>query len=134
MTERNTFFTRNEAIEKLHQLINSGFLRRDTEEDLQEIANLIEYEMNGEHSWGQPYESRTYLDSSLRGDLITDEEFAKREEQHMNCRFSPAPCEVQQLRDEYAKRIGFSEDEATEREKVQFIKDFKYYYSVNNSY
>lgn len=65
--------TRLQAVRKLYDLINSGILAEDLEQDLRDIANCIEAEENlGIFLWGADDD---YIDLYIvkREDLITDE-------------------------------------------------------------
>ena len=62
--------TREQAVEVLYMLINSGILDVHFDESLQEIANCIEAEEElGLHIWGAPSEDVSILYTSKRTDL-----------------------------------------------------------------
>ena len=128
--KKDTYLSREESIEKIYELINSGFLNKTMEEDLQEIANLIQYELDGEHLWGQPYEADNKLRSAYREDLLTEELMEEMNTQHMNCRFIPCKNEIEDLRKRYYENRGIDET-SNFSDRVQCEKDFIYYYGIN---
>ena len=114
MSDRNNFLTRKESIEVLYDVINSGILDQDLEDDLIEIASLIEFELRGEHSWGQPYESRSELDVAYRADLITSEIIREADRQHKEAMYIPCTLEMKELIEYYKEQEGL--DKLTEEE------------------
>ena len=71
--ERLTLITRNEAVDVLLTLVNSGILDKNIEEKLAEISTIIEDEEIGYHFWGADHSERVILFTATRVDLITDE-------------------------------------------------------------
>jgi len=62
--------TRQEAINVLYQIMNSGIIDEELEDALQEIANCIEDENYLKiHSWGMPCNEYIKLHTSKRTDL-----------------------------------------------------------------
>lgn len=73
--------TREEAIETLYELINSGILSEDITSKLENIANCIEAEDSennlGISLWGVLEDDWAVLFMAYREDLWTDERIAK---------------------------------------------------------
>ena len=66
----STVITREAAIDRLYQLINSGVFEKDVEDDLQDIANCIEDEKQLRiHSWGMNADEYGKLHTAWRTDL-----------------------------------------------------------------
>ena len=127
------YLSREEAIEKIYELINAGFLNKEMEEDLQEIANLIQYELNGEHLWGQPTVNNDKLISAYREDLLTEELMEEMNTQHLNCRFVPCKNEIEMFRKYFYENRGIDETSSFE-DRLQCEKDFIYNYGINPIY
>lgn len=125
----NRFFTRSEAISALYEVINAGILDDAIENNLSEIANLIQYELNGEHLWGQPYESCDKLHVAYREDLWTEELIKECQKQHNDIRFIPSPTEIPELKEHYMEICAVDEDDTVAME--QFEKDFNSYYNID---
>lgn len=68
--ERASVITREEAVEVLTQLINSGVLTYDIEEKLVDISNLIDLERVGYHFWGADEEEFAKLHIALNNEVI----------------------------------------------------------------
>lgn len=84
--------TREEAIDALYEVINSGIIKEELSDELQEIANCIRDENLGMHTWGAGAEiGMLYV--STRQDLITDEMDKKAKEIYEKHAFTPAPYE-----------------------------------------
>lgn len=66
------YLTREEAVEKIYAVINSGIIKDELEEDLANIANSIENEEKGLFTWGAEDEV-VDLFIAKRSDLITPE-------------------------------------------------------------
>lgn len=128
--QEDMYLSREEAIEKIYELINAGFLNKTMEEDLQEIANLIQYELDGEHLWGQPRANNDKLISDYREDLLTEELIEEMNTQHMNCRFIPCKNEIEDFRKRYYENRGIDET-SNFSDRVQCEKDFIYHYGIN---
>ena len=71
--------SRKEAIVRLYDVMNSGILAEDLENDLQEIVNWIDYEQYGLHLWSAPDEDVGILATSMRTDLPEFEDFIKKQ-------------------------------------------------------
>lgn len=69
--ERASVITREEAVEVLTQLINSGILTYDIEEKLVDISNLIDLERVGYHLWGADEQEYTKLNTAFSNDVVT---------------------------------------------------------------
>ena len=83
--------TREEAVETLYEIINSGIISDDLESKLQDIANCIEDE-DKEHglgimAWGMNREEHGMLHTAYREDLWTDELKAKIQAIHDSVRY-----------------------------------------------
>lgn len=69
--------TRQEAVDTLYAMINSGILAEEIEDNLREIANIIEDEDKenglGIMAWGMDSEEHGMLHTAYRKDLWTDE-------------------------------------------------------------
>jgi hypothetical protein len=128
---RKKYLTRQASIDILYDLASSEFFSEELSDNLHEIANLISYELDGEHFWGQPYESSDKLRVAYREDLWTEELAKEVAEQHERARFTPAPNEVQQLKDYFFEMRGIDED-SDYTDKQQCEKDFAYNYNINN--
>ena len=63
--------SRDEAIQVLYQVMNSGIISEDIEEELQDIANCIEGEKKGLFLWGAD-DDHIDLFTARREDLIDD--------------------------------------------------------------
>ena len=125
----NRFLTRSEGISVLYEVINSGILDDAIEANLTELANLLQYELEGEHLWGQPYSACDKLHVAYREDLWTDELVKECQKQHDNVRFIPSPTEIPELKEHYMEMCEVDEDDAIAME--QFEKDFNNYYHIN---
>lgn len=89
--------TREEAISAMYTLINTGILEEDLEETLQEIANAIEHERCGSHTWGADAEEYATLVTSRRADLITAEYAAEKKRIVNKYAFEPSPFEKTEI-------------------------------------
>ena len=69
----NKVITRDEAINILYTLVNSGILSETLEEKLREIADNIEMEKIGYHFWGADREENAKLFTAVHVDCITPE-------------------------------------------------------------
>lgn len=65
--------TRDQAIETLYDLINSGVLSEEICDRLQEIANAVENEKYGLHLWGADNGEYDVLCTAVREDFNDDE-------------------------------------------------------------
>lgn len=128
---KNNYLSRQEAIDVLRTVASTGLLADEIEEELDEIANLISYELDGEHFWGQSYESGDKLRVAYREDLWTDKLVMEVSAQHNNARFIPAPNEIQELRDYFYETRGIDE-ECDIEDQQQCENDFIDHYGLNN--
>ncbi len=131
--DKNTYLSRQESIDILRSLTSTGMLAEELESELEEIANLISYELEGEHFWGQPYESDDKLRIAYRQDLITDELYDEMTKQHEAARFTPAPNEIQELRAYFYETREIGDDSDVE-DQQQCENDFINHYGINNIY
>lgn len=131
--DKDHYLSRQEACTVLYELASSGVLSEELEENLDEIANLISYELDGEHFWGQPYESSDKLRVAYRDDLWTDELIKEVSEQHENARFVPAKNEINDLKEHFYEMRGIDE-ESDFADQQQCKKDFMYHYGLYNIY
>jgi hypothetical protein len=129
--DKDHYLSRQEACTVLHELASSGVLSEELEENLDEIANLISYELDGEHFWGQSYESSDKLRVAYRDDLLTDELIKEVSEQHENARFIPAKNEINDLKEHFYEMRGIDE-ESDFADQQQCEKDFMYHYGLYN--
>ena len=127
--DKDHYLSRQEACTVLHELAGSGILSEELEENLDEIANLISYELDGEHFWGQSYESSNKLRIAYRDDLWTDELIKEVSEQHENARFVPAKNEINDLKKYFYEMRGVDE-ESDFADQQQCEKDFMYHYGL----
>lgn len=95
MNER--MITRDEAVETLIELAESGTLREDLADKLAEIASLIEHEREGMHYWGININDYYKMVTAYREDLITDKLMDDWERILEKYSFTPAPCEKQEI-------------------------------------
>lgn len=95
------YITRNEAIDVLYCLINSGILDDELEAEIEEIACCIEKENEGYHLWGADAEVGE-LFVARRQDQWTDELVSHLREIHDKYSFTPAPFE----RAEFEERLS----------------------------
>ena len=86
------FIQREEAVQVLYNLINSGILKREYEDALEEIATCIEKEGQGLHMWGAE-DDAVELFVAYRKDLLTDEVKKKIKDTQEKYSFSPSPFE-----------------------------------------
>lgn len=93
------FITREEAIETLVNLVNSGILDEELENNLEEIISCIDYERKGYHAWGADCEF-TDLFIAYRSDLWTDELKERMQKLHNKYSFTPASYEQEEINDE----------------------------------
>ena len=128
---KDTYLSRQEAIDVLLSAASTGVLASELEDDLEEIANLISYELDGEHFWGQPYESGDKLRVAYREDLWTEELIKEVSAQHEHARFIPAPNEIQELKEYFYERSEVDEDSDVETQQ-QCENDFINHYGLNN--
>jgi hypothetical protein len=131
--DKEYFLSRQEAIETLRELSNSGVLSKELEENLDEIANLISYELDGEHFWGQPYKLADKLRIDYREDLWTDELMQEASKQHLNARFIPCKNEIESLKEYYYEMRGASDEESDFAYRQECEKDFIYNYGLYNA-
>jgi hypothetical protein len=129
--DKDHYLSRQEACTILHELASSGVLSEELEDNLDEIANLISYELDGEHFWGQSYESGNKLRVAYRDDLWTDELLKEATEQHENARFIPAKNEINGLKERFYEMRGVDE-ESDFADQQQCEKDFMYHYGLYN--
>lgn len=129
--DKDHYLSRQEACTVLHELASSSVLSEELEENLDEIANLISYELEGEHFWGQSYESSNKLRIAYRDDLWTDELVKEVSEQHENARFVPAKNEINDLKEYFYEMRGVDE-ESDFADQQQCEKDFMYHYGLYN--
>ena len=129
--DKDHYLSRQEACTVLHKLAGSGILSEELKENLDEIANLISYELDGEHFWGQTYESGNKLRVVYRDDLWTDELVKEVTKQHENARFIPAKNEVADLKEYFYEMRGVDE-ESDFADQQQCEKDFMYHYGLYN--
>ena len=94
--------TREKALETLYNLINSGVLSVEVEDDLQEIANAINNERYGLHMWGADNKEYDFLATAVRADLITDEHIAEGERILKKYSFIPSPYEKEEINENIA--------------------------------
>ena len=86
--------TRERAISVIYQLINSGVLNEELEDQLQDIANCIEEEKLGIHAWGMYYEDYITLKTAIRTDLPDSDPFIQKQKRIIaEHRFSPSKFE-----------------------------------------
>lgn len=129
--DKDHYLSRQEACTVLHELASSGVLSEELEENLDEIANLISYELDGEHFWGQTYESGNKLRIAYRDDLWTDELVKEVTKQHENARFIPAKNEIADLKEYFYQMCGVDE-ESDFADQQQCEKDFIYNYGLHD--
>ncbi len=129
--DKDHYLSRQEACTVLHELASSGVLSEELEENLDEIANLISYELDGEHFWGQSYESSDKLRVAYHDDLWTDELIKEVSEQHENAKFVPAKNEINDLKEHFYEMRGIDE-ESDFADQQQCEKDFMYHYGLYN--
>lgn len=128
---KDRYLSRQESIDVLRAISSTGLLAEEIEDELDEIANLISYELDGEHFWGQSYESGDKLRVSYREDLWTDELIAEATKQHNNARFIPAPNEIEELR-EYFYEASEIDEECDFEDQQQLEADFINHYGLDN--
>lgn len=95
--ERDAVITRDEAIQTLFELINSGILTYDLTEKLEEIANNIEMEKIGYHFWGADRDEKTKLSIAMEADSITPEYEAECERIDEKYSFVPSHFEQKEI-------------------------------------
>lgn len=72
--------TRADAIEAIYEIINSGIIEDELENDLEDIAKCIKAEAEWSiHAWGMPDEEYILLCTAHRTDLPDYEEFIKKQ-------------------------------------------------------
>lgn len=72
--------TRVDAIEAIYDIINSGIISDELEDELRDVANCIQAEANwGIHAWGMPDDEYLLLCTAKRTDLPEYEEFIKKQ-------------------------------------------------------
>ena len=128
--QEGRFCTREEAIDSLYRVINSGIIEDELADELQEVANLVEFEMKGEHFWGRPYKECDKLITFHREDLMTNDLIEEARQQHLNARFIPASNEIEELKEFFEEMRGIDED-STDEDIEQFKTDFFDYYGVS---
>lgn len=102
--------TREEAIETLYDLLNSGILSEEIEDKIQDIADNIENERYGLHMWGADEEEYAVLYTAKREDLITDEDRAEGQRIWDKYTFTPSPHEEQEIIKNLQEAIEDSEE------------------------
>lgn len=95
--------TRDEALETLYYLLNSGILSEEMEDKLQDIANNIENEKYGLHLWGADNEEYAVLVTAVREDLMTDEYIENGKRIWEKYSFTPSVFEEQEIIDSLAE-------------------------------
>lgn len=132
MEGRTKFLSREDAIELLRDIVESDILKEELSDGLEELIQLIRYELNGEHFWNQPYSAADKLGVAYREDLWTPELIAEVEKQHIDARFTPAPNEIEDLK-AYFMETRECDEESDEEYQRQCELDFAYMYNVNNN-
>ncbi len=89
--------TRDEALEVLNALLDSGILAEDTEEKVQEIADAIENEKYGLHMWGADNEEYAVLYTAVREELQTEEYVENGRRIWKKYSFVPSPHETEEI-------------------------------------
>ena len=97
--------TRDEALETLYDLINSGILSEKVAGDIQEIANNIENEKYGLHLWGADDKEYGVLVTAVREDEATDEYIAEGQRIWAKYCFAPSPFEKEEILDNLQEAI-----------------------------
>lgn len=89
--------SREEAINSLMDLLVSGILKEELENDIQRIIQCIEEEKYGRHIWGTDIDDYTKMHLSARADLLTDEQLDEIEAIEKKYSFIPAPYEDDEI-------------------------------------
>lgn len=89
--------TREEAIETIYALVDSGILQEDIEGRLMDIANAIENEKFGLHMWGADNGEYDVLTTAVRADLMTEEYKANGQRIWDKYSFVPSPFEEEEI-------------------------------------
>lgn len=89
--------TRDQAIETLCDLIDSGILSEEIEGKLAEIMNAVENEKYGLHLWGADNEEYDALCTSVREDLLNDEYRNKVQGIYNKYAFLPSQFEATEI-------------------------------------
>ena len=87
--------TRENAIDVLYEIVNSGILSEELEDDIQDIICCIEDEKDlGIHAWGMPDDEYSTLHTALRTDLPEYADFKMQQEEILDYyKFSPSKAE-----------------------------------------
>lgn len=88
--------TRKKAVERLAELVNSGILSEGLEDDIEEIAGLIQDEEQGFHGWGADSSEYGKLFVHWREDLWTEERIEECKEIFEKYSFTPSPFEAEE--------------------------------------
>lgn len=94
--EKEILMTREEAVETLYELLESGILNDALEQEVQEIANCIEEENNGLHIWGADLDEIITIHTPKRADLITPEHIKECQKICEKYAFGLSPFEKEQ--------------------------------------
>ena len=89
--------TRDQALETLYALINSGILSEDMENAIQEIANNVENEKYGLHLWGADNDDYAFLVTAVRDDLRDEAYMEKGQRIWDKYAFAPSPFEEKEI-------------------------------------
>lgn len=126
---QNYYISRQEAATVLLSLAESGILDSNIEDDLIEIADIIQAELDGEHRWAQPYSSTDSLDVAMRENLIDDDITNKMVKQHEYLRFKPSKGDILELQSYYKEKMRYEEGDPNAEK--QFRQDFAFHYGVD---
>ena len=89
--------TRDEAIETLNALLDSGILAEDTEEKVQEIVDAIDNEKLGLHMWGAEEEEYAVLYTAVSEDMRTEEYIENGRRIWQKYSFVPSSHEAEEI-------------------------------------
>lgn len=93
----NNTITRDEALEALQALLDSGILSEELDEKIQDIAGVIENEKYGLHMWGADNVEYAVLYTAVREDLQTEEYIANCKRIWDKYSFTPSPFEDKEI-------------------------------------
>ena len=89
--------TRDEALETLQALLDSGILSEELEGKIEDIASAIENEKYGLHLWGADNKEYAVLYTAVRKDMITEDYIKEGQRIWQKYAFTPSPCEIEEI-------------------------------------
>lgn len=89
--------TRDEALEALQTLLNSGILSEELDAKIQDIADVIENEKCGLHLWGADNKEYAVLYTAVRKDMITDDYIKEGQRIWQKYAFVPSQFEAKEI-------------------------------------